>query len=518
MRKQINRCLVFTALLPMLLSACSQSTPGTAPSEASPAPSYQIVDGYAIKTDYSGLKPYEPPAEKYTRLSEGPLPELKPADNYGTLLPYAGETLYGEGGWSVSSLYGFVTKDAKIVTDPVYTSVWQGYYYNPGTASGTYVPAYHLQKLTDTIDRDDPWNNIRHGACALDGSWITPVDFADVYFFDNVIVCVRDFNTNDADIMDYSGKLLYNTKSLSCYQQMPQKSAYMFQSGYGEGRFALTLSGGKSAYVDALTGTVTELKYDECAAFFDGLAAVKKDGLYGYIDKSLNLVIQPRYTSAEYFNKGKSVVQNADGSYALIDRTGMVLLKNNGYISRWDSSTYGLYDGDNTPRYYDDTLKEIKQGDAPADPLYDGWFSYKTADGIVVFKGSESLLLPGYSGVGYIRGSLMSVYKSDGDVWEEGLLTTEGKELIPPAQNQSITIAVSEVTGKQYAIVSGYEDGSQTFKVYDGEGNFLFGGLGWANFLPQFDLFDIRSDFSSSYMDVSGNTLFRISLMAYVPD
>jgi len=44
---------------------------------------------WEVKTDYSGLAPYEKIAGTAVRLHSGPLTELLPSGDYGLLLPYA---------------------------------------------------------------------------------------------------------------------------------------------------------------------------------------------------------------------------------------------------------------------------------------------------------------------------------------------------------------------------------------------------------------------------------------------
>lgn len=60
-----------------------------------------------------------------------------------------------------------------------------------------------------------------------------------------------------------------------------------------------------------------EIAYD----FKDGLAAVKKNGLFGYIDKTGQMVIQPQFNEAGNFSEGLAAVAK-DGYWHYIDKTG----------------------------------------------------------------------------------------------------------------------------------------------------------------------------------------------------
>ena len=542
--KRLRKLVILTILLPtLLLCSClklpssigqnPQNTPAAAASVPTGAPPSSIpsaavaspapTDWHSgVKTDYSGLTPYQPLEEKYTRLSAGALPVLKPSGSYGKLLPYVGETFYGEFDYNTFSRYGLVTKDAVIVTDPVYTNVYQGSYYNYGDYTSIYVPAYDLEQLSDKIDKDNPWDSVRHAVCALDGSWSTTFDYAGVFFADNIIMCIRDSEKNDIDILDYSGKLLYNTTSLGCYKDIPPQSAYIFESGYGEGLIAVPLSTGKTVYIDAQTGVQTMTDYKLGEAFFGGYARVRENenGLIGFINKDFELVIKPQYLYADIFYHGKNVVQFEDNSYAVIDEAGNILFENQYIVSRWDAATYGVYDADNNVRYYDGSFKEITAGGAPVTPLYDGWFYYSTNRSTVLMKGSEKYTLDGITQISTVAGGLVVYYENGKDTWSEGIKTLDGKTVVPLTENISPSIVTSKSTGEVFIIMSYYTpDGSyQTFAIMTADGKTIISGKGYAIYDDVNNLFELDDMQSYGYIDTAGNYLFRISLLRYLPD
>ena len=67
--------------------------------------------------------------------------------------------------------------------------------------------------------------------------------------------------------------------------------------------------------------TMASEDYEHLGQFIDGLAFVKRNGKYGYIDKSFKEVIPCIYDTAWNFNKGLAMVSLANKSY-LIDRCG----------------------------------------------------------------------------------------------------------------------------------------------------------------------------------------------------
>lgn len=531
MRQPLCRLMaLFPVLATLLLSACVTPPPAsdgpTVPSQAAqtasaaPVPSQTaeispaVTDGNSgVKTDFSVLTPYKPPAEKYTRLKNGPLPGLVPG-NYGTLLPYVGETMYNEWGYIIRK-YGLVTTAGMIVTDPVYANVFQGSYYDNTSPNGVNLPFLTLEMLSDTIDEGAPWNSGVYAACALDGSWVTPFDYKQIFYNSHVLLLVRDFDDNDIDIMDYSGTLLYNTTALPCYNDLRQASAYLMANSFGDGIFSIPLPDGRTVFLEALTGDVTYTDYTECGAFSGGVAAAKKNDLFGLIDTSYTMVVPPQFAWLYRVRGGKSIVQYPDGLNGIVDDTGTALIKTQHSISQWDSSTFVVHDG-NTAVYYDYNLKKVWSGDAEIVPVSDGWYFYSNNDGVTLLRGDAQYPLPGVTGVNSVSGNLVIVYKNDNMSWKEGLMTLEGDFLLPLSGKEDIVFNWDK-DGNTFVIAYSY-DFDQSFKVYDSTGGYLFSGNGYAEFVSEAGLFKITDDMSFHYTDIYGKDVFSISLMIYVPD
>jgi hypothetical protein len=64
------------------------------------------------------------------------------------------------------------------------------------------------------------------------------------------------------------------------------------------------------------------LKYEDARDFSEGLAAVRLDRKWGYIDASGKVVIAPRFGDSSSFNGGVAVVNNGDNR---INRSGEVI-------------------------------------------------------------------------------------------------------------------------------------------------------------------------------------------------
>jgi hypothetical protein len=80
---------------------------------------------------------------------------------------------------------------------------------------------------------------------------------------------------------------------------------------------------GKWGYVDKTGSLVISLQFESAGNFTEGLAAVAQNGKWGYIDKTGNWIIQPQFTGAAGFSEGLAAVDN-QGKYGFIDKTGKV--------------------------------------------------------------------------------------------------------------------------------------------------------------------------------------------------
>lgn len=91
---------------------------------------------------------------------------------------------------------------------------------------------------------------------------------------------------------------------------------------------------GKMGFIDK-TGKWTEKQesrsytvYDDNSKFHDGLARVKNNDLWGFVDKTGKIVIEPQFTYAEKCFQGACVVEVGGdgrlgtGKYGIIDKTG----------------------------------------------------------------------------------------------------------------------------------------------------------------------------------------------------
>lgn len=116
-------------------------------------------------------------------------------------------------------------------------------------------------------------------------------------------------------------------------------------------------------YVDPSGQLALSVSAQDGRLFHEGLAAVRQDGLYGYMDREGNVTIPCRYVWAGDFSGGRAVVSKADGQWAVIDPTGRELASkpyindfSEGYAWFEEGGKYGFLDANGNvavPAVYD---------------------------------------------------------------------------------------------------------------------------------------------------------------------
>ena len=86
-------------------------------------------------------------------------------------------------------------------------------------------------------------------------------------------------------------------------------------------------SDGKWGYKDVrVNKIVIEPQYDEATEFYEGLAAVRINGKWGFIDKTGKIVVKPQYDRVENFYEGVAAVE-IKNKWGFIDKTGKIVIE-----------------------------------------------------------------------------------------------------------------------------------------------------------------------------------------------
>lgn len=85
-------------------------------------------------------------------------------------------------------------------------------------------------------------------------------------------------------------------------------------------------SGDKWGYIDKTGEYVIEPKFEEASAFSEGLAKVKINGKYSYVDKNGKLAVSTMFFDADDFSNGLAAVRK-DFYWNYIDKKGNVVIE-----------------------------------------------------------------------------------------------------------------------------------------------------------------------------------------------
>lgn len=177
--------LLALALTAALLAGCARSGPAPAGSLSEPEP----PRGPNVRADWSRLEGEKTALRPDTdggRWYEGYTGELIPSEDYGDLVPYVGSMMYSVETWLDDSgqeqswyadwptfLYGLMTREGRLVTDPVYLSADQAEFTWQGRTA--LLPVLLLSQVKE--EWKDLCDGRRYAVAAQDGSWITGFEF-----------------------------------------------------------------------------------------------------------------------------------------------------------------------------------------------------------------------------------------------------------------------------------------------------------------------------------------------------
>ncbi len=80
---------------------------------------------------------------------------------------------------------------------------------------------------------------------------------------------------------------------------------------------------GQWGFINQTGDVVIETQFDWAGEFTNGLALVRQDGLYGYVRRNGEVAIEPQFEDAWHFSEGLAPVQ-IDGRWGYIDEDGEI--------------------------------------------------------------------------------------------------------------------------------------------------------------------------------------------------
>lgn len=133
--------------------------------------------------------------------------------------------------------------------------------------------------------------------------------------------------------IEYKWGKYYRTVDAVTGEKLTPKLNYIYQDRVTDTLTVFEAMGGKRGYLNAYTGKIAiEAQYEHAWIFSEGLGAVVKDGMLGFIDHQGNWAIEPRFRYAgevmEYvFHNGLCTVKDSCGLFGIIDRQGRYVVE-----------------------------------------------------------------------------------------------------------------------------------------------------------------------------------------------
>jgi hypothetical protein len=211
----------------------------------------------------------------------------------------------------INNQWGFVDKTGKIVIEPLFKAWVEEYGALPAFSEG-FTTVVDIQ--TDMV-----------GYINLKGEMAIPAKYYAGYPFRENVAFVR--LQNEKVLIDTSGKVIARDfVALNGYHSSFSHSLAVVQKEFAYG------------YINKKGKFIIQPVYDEAKDFAGGLAAVKKDGKWGFIDTLGNTKVPFQFTKEpKSFSDYRAFVQGANNKWGIIDTAGKLLV-NPQYHQVWPFS------------------------------------------------------------------------------------------------------------------------------------------------------------------------------------
>ncbi|BFT75526.1 WG repeat-containing protein [Paenibacillus sp. P36] len=348
----------------------------------------------------------------------------------------------------VDGKWGYINKSGKIVVEPTYA--WADDFHDG-------VAVVLLNNNSDGSKQTMEQDSVKYGAIDTTGKMVVKPDYSYITKYNEGVAGAIQVDAMTYDltyfILDSKGKVLYTLPpEMQIVSMLFNGTGLQTQS---EG--LILVQDDKTemyGYIDRYGKLIIPVQYHEASSFSDGLAIVKDDKHYQYIDKTGKVMIDAsKYVSGKSFSGGLAAVavQNKDRStveYGYIDTKGNMKIEPK-YARAYDFSEglakvcvgesinqYSIGYIDETGAYkigptlndsYDETL--ITEGLAP---IADGAGGYMNKEGKVsiapvITKDESNYLKRNMAGA--FRSGIAKVSLSDGRI---GYIDRIGKYIWNP--------------------------------------------------------------------------------------
>ena len=429
----------------------------------------EFAAGPNVKADWSMLTAWTAPETVGSRASSASLTEFTPSDSYGFVVPFRGAELSDESGALRSGLYGLVTGEGKVVLDPVLTDCWSAVWY---TAGGTakYLPVYVASALA-ADDAAEGGYAPRYALIAMDGSWATDFLYSEVLATELGCIAIYDLDKNLAVCYAADGSVVFDTANWSRLGELAPGSIESLASS-GSALMSISYANGQKGFIDksgAILNRSVDLPsfFDDARGFSEGFAAVCSYDQWGYLAFDGTFAVERQYSYAGDFMNGIAVVKK-DGVFKAINISGETVkefaagdeVENMGGYLRVTTSgggeKYYLTPSMNEANIYDKTLNMASFG---------YWVQGDTGVRLREYGGAEHYFSGAVSCDGWSGAGLWLVTLADGTM---AAADADGRVVLTGG---TLQLATDVYTGEVYIFdtVAGLEE----LRVYDAKGSFV---------------------------------------------
>jgi hypothetical protein len=244
----------------------------------------------------------------------------------------------GEGKGYSERLYSIIKKNGEVVKERQYSEILD---FNEG------ISVYIYQNSWRYLDKNfndkfkisfDAASNFYDGIARvqLNNMW-GYIDTLGNFVIPNKYDEARDFSYNNftsVKLNDKWGLINKNGKAISPFK-------YDYIADFWEGK-AVVVCGKKSTFIDTLGNELSEAIYNDLQSFNEGLAGMKMDMYYGYINMNNQIIIKPKYYWVSSFKNNFAVVtkDSINKKYCYINKLGEEIT-----TSKYGFGTEIFYDG-----------------------------------------------------------------------------------------------------------------------------------------------------------------------------
>lgn len=258
------------------------------------------------------------------------------------------------------------------------------------------------------------------------------IDKTGQWLFEPQFESVQDFHEGIAVARTRSSKYIYiNTDGYIINRPWDEfDSANVFKEGV-----AAVKKNDKWGYIDNDGNFIIDPIYDECEDFENGFAIVRLNGRWGAIDKDGNWVVEPKYQSMGSFSEGRFAAKFDNGLWGFVDSEGDVVVEpkyqlvrsfdEGCFAAKFDNGLWGLVDSYNNV-VIEPTFEKL------------GWFScgvalFETGDGFGFINKNGEVVAGPMPGFAFGMKDDFAQFHQNG---RKGLIHKSGKVLLPAQYDQ----------------------------------------------------------------------------------